>query len=86
MALNMLLLTAPHERGEIRLFNVAGLRGLLRSAGSKNLERTVPMARALHDWMEVGVRHQALGFLNSWLLGFLVAQAQSSDFLGCEGP
>lgn len=53
VAHNMLVLTAPHERGEIRLFNVARLRGVLRPARSKNLERTMPIARALPDRMEI---------------------------------
>jgi hypothetical protein len=43
------------ERGEIRLFNVACLRGVLRSARSKNLERTMPITRTLPGWMEVAV-------------------------------
>ncbi len=53
MAHNVLLMAVPHERGEIRLFNVARLRGVLRPARSENLERTMPIARALPDWMEV---------------------------------
>ena len=53
MAHDMLSLILPHERGEIRLFNVAGLRGVLRPARSQNLERPMPVTRALHDRMEL---------------------------------
>jgi hypothetical protein len=54
-AYDLLGVTAPHERGEIRLFNVARLRGVLRPARSENMEWPLPIARALLDRMELSV-------------------------------
>jgi hypothetical protein len=51
---------SSNERGEIRLFNVACLRGVLCPARSKNLERPMPITRTLPGWMEVAVGSSAL--------------------------
>jgi hypothetical protein len=69
MVHDVLRLILPHERGEIRLFNVACLYGVLCPARSKNLERTMPVTRTLPGWMEVAVGSPAspanrLGFMS----------------------
>ena len=76
---------SSHERGEIGLFNVACLRGVLRPARSKNLERTMPITRTLPGWMEVGVvGPPALDGKSFW--GFMCDAGSIGGFLRLRRP
>jgi hypothetical protein len=79
MAHTVLFMGSSHERGEIRLFNVACLRGVLRPARSKNLERTMPITLTLPGWMEVAVGSPALpanhlGIYERWRLNRRISE------------
>jgi hypothetical protein len=87
MAFNLLKVVASDERGEIRLFNVARLRGVLRPARSENMEWPMPIARALLDRTELSAHRpgvQFLGLLAPRFLGFLGGPLSGDARFNCR--